>query len=204
MVVRRELRPPSQQSGVVDERVSIERAWETYAAEGHSIGPPDATVTIVEFSDFQCSFCRGFAVYYDSLRSLGVDVRVVYRHFPLPGHRFAIDAVRASECAAEQGRFDRMHAALFARQDSIGVASWLSFADAAALPDSAAFESCVASARSIDALVRDTSAARRLQVRGTPTLLIHDIRVNGLPQFDSLQAYVMRAADRRVRNPAGK
>lgn len=191
-VLRRELGRGSERTFAP---VRVEKDWQEYALSGHSLGPSDATVTIVEFSDFQCPFCRRFATFHDSLTKLGVRVKVVYRHFPLPAHQFAIAAARASECGAAQGRFDAMHAALFAHQESIGVAPWSTFARAAAVRDSAAFHFCMMSTDPVAALAVDTAAAKRLQVRGTPTLLIHDLRVDGLPIFDSLLVYVQRAEE---------
>jgi protein-disulfide isomerase len=174
--------------------VETERDWANYAGGGHSMGEASAAVTIIEFSDFQCPFCRRFATYRDSLQTLGVDVRVVYRHFPIPTHQFAAAAARASECAANQGRFEAMHNALFGRQDSIGVASWWRFAQDAGVADSTAFELCMRSSATIKTITDDSIAAAKLGVSGTPTLLIHDVRVNGAPTFDSLLAYIRRAA----------
>jgi protein-disulfide isomerase len=164
-----------------------------YANTGHVLGPKTAAVTLVEFSDFECPFCARFAAYMDSLHSLGADVRVVYRHFPAARHEFALPAIRASECAAEQDKFEAMHASLFRSNDSIGAASWWWFAKNAGLQDSARFHSCMERSGPIPALMRDTLDARRLGAKGTPTLLIHDIRLNGLPSFDSLRAYIDRA-----------
>jgi len=95
--------------------------WRSFTREGHRMGPAEAPVTVVVFSDFQCSFC---AVLMDRLRTIREarpdEVSVVYRHFPIEGHQHAAPAARASECAAEQGRFEPFHDALFAAQDSIG------------------------------------------------------------------------------------
>jgi protein-disulfide isomerase len=192
MVVRNELR--GFRANTPRALVETEKDWAEYALGGHSLGPLDAPVTIVEFSDFQCPFCRGFANFHDSLTKLGYPVRVVYRHSPGPGHQFAIAAARASVCAEAQGRFEQMHDALFAGQPSIGDSTWSSFARTAGVPDSAAFHACIESEAPVQALADDTLAGTRLNVRGTPTLLIHDLRVNGLPDFDSLLAYVRRAA----------
>jgi len=173
---------------------SIQKDRQLYAQAGHVLGPSDAPVTIVEFSDFQCPFCAKFTSYVDSLRTLGVQFRVVYRHLPSPRHQFAMAAVRASECASTTGQFEQMHDALFERHDSIGTVPWTSFAVRAGIADTIAFKACIARPDPIQALVTDTLAARRLGVTGTPTLLINDLRLRGLPSFDSLRVYVLRAA----------
>jgi protein-disulfide isomerase len=167
--------------------------WETYAADGHSIGDSAAAVTIVEFADFECPYCRRFAATIDSLRANKQSVRIVFRHFPIAGHRFAIAAARASECAGDQGRFEQMHRVLYANQDSLGLQSWIWFGRRAGVADTARFNRCVISGAPIAALARDTAAAHRLGVRGTPTLLLNGWRIDGVPKPDSLKAYIERA-----------
>jgi len=82
----------------------------------------------------------------------------------------AFTAVGASECADAQGDFQRMHAALMANPDSIGVARWGWFADLSLVPDSVQFRVCMTSNKAIASLARDTIAARALKIQGTPTL----------------------------------
>jgi protein-disulfide isomerase len=128
----------------------------------------------------------------DSLRALGVKIKVRYRHLPGARHRFAIPAIQASECAADAGKFESMHDMLFRHTDSLGIVPWWWFAKAAGVQDSVRFHQCMARTDRVAALTEDTVAARRLGATGTPTLLIHEIRSNGLPTFDSLRAYIDR------------
>jgi protein-disulfide isomerase len=190
VIVRREVLRPSSER--VEARVETIDEWEQYAV-GHSIGSLHAPVTIVEFGDFQCPFCRRFKTYYDSLSAIGLQTTLIYRHLPLSGHKFAIDAVRATECASEQGRFAQMHDVLFAHQDSIGLAAWASFASVAGVPDSLRFQACMDTQAQLDVVSLDSVAARQLNIRGTPTFLINNKLVHGLPSFDSLEAWVRRA-----------
>lgn len=146
--------------------------WRRYAEEGRRAGPAEAAVTIVEFSDFQCPFCRSAAATLDSLREeYPRDVAIVYRHFPSPRHLHAVAAAQASECAGAQGRFWEMHDALYAKQDSIGAVAWTGFASKAGIGDPDAFDACMRTALDQhEALGNDTVAARRLRVDATPTL----------------------------------
>lgn len=195
LVVRRELLPNRGSQGSIA-GIRYQKDWAAYAREGRPIGSPNARVTIVVFADFQCPFCARFARYNDSLSRLGIPVRVLFRHYPLPNHPAALAAARASECAAALGRFGHMHDALFAHPESLGVAPWWWFAALAGIEtkDSVQFNHCVQDSTPITALANDTVAGNRLGVRGTPTLLIHDLRIDGVPPFDSLKAYVERAA----------
>lgn len=195
LVVRREFFPTVPRPGS-PERVADAAS---YAAAGHRMGPADAAVTIVEFSDFQCPFCRVFAARLDTLRrKYPKDVAVLYRHYPLKGHAHAADAARASDCAARQGRFAAYHDALFAAQDSIGVVPWTRFAVAAAVADTVAFARCTAE-RGGGQLARDSADARRLGVRGTPTIVIGGTRLVGAVESDTLEAYVRRILSARSR-----
>lgn len=87
-------------------------------AEDHIKGAEDGTVTLVEYGDFQCPACGNA---YPLVKQLTEDypekLQVVYRHFPLPSHAHAYDAARASEAAAEQGKFWEMHDVLFEKQE---------------------------------------------------------------------------------------
>jgi protein-disulfide isomerase len=189
LLVRRELvsASPNPRARIVDE-------WRQYAADGHRVGPQDASVTITEFSDFECPYCRTTARDLRIIRDRYPNqVAVVFRHMPLRSHQFAVPAARASECAASQGGFDAMHDALFQSQDSLGVVPWSRFAATAGLKDVGAFDHCMAESGPIAAVARDTSAGRRLGVTGTPTLLINEQLVVGAPPAKVLDRLVQRA-----------
>ena len=87
------------------------------ADDDPSIGPVNAPVTIVEFSDFQCPYCQKSVGVLKELRRLyGDKVRVVYRDYPGPNHPHAPQAAEAAQCAGEQGKFWEYHDILFDRQ----------------------------------------------------------------------------------------
>lgn len=190
LVVRREFFPPAPLA--VRDGGELIPGWEEYARGGHSMGPADAPLTLVEFSDFQCPACRVLSASLQEIREeYPDDIRVVYRHFPLKTHEAAIPAALASECAAAQGRFEPFHDALFARQDSVGALPWTRFAQEAGVPDVTAFERCMAgSAAAAAALNADTLAGQKLQVRGTPTLLVNGKRYNGAPPTHALEQII--------------
>lgn len=192
LLVRREL--ASGPAGGGQNLGQLVPEWREFARGPHRGGPADAPVVIVEFSDFQCPFCRTLASQLDSIRAENPrSVAVVYRHHPLPSHPHARTAALASECAASQGRFWAMHDALFAGQDSIGVRGWTQYASAAGVPDSLAFHRCMEGNEGEAAIREDLAASTRLNVDGTPTILINQFRVNGTPPLDTLRAYVRRA-----------
>lgn len=200
LVVRREL----FSTPVVPQPPQRVEDWPEYGRFGNRIGPADAKVTVVVFSDFQCGYCAVAAERMRALlREYPGDLAVVYRHFPLRTHAQAVPAARASECAAAQGRFEPFHDALFNKQDSIGAIPWARYAMAAGVEDLRGFDRCVSSATPVAALERDTIAGDRLGVRGTPTILVNETRLRGTPPLDTLRSYVERALAANGRTPAG-
>ena len=93
------------------------------------LGNTQAPLTMVEFSDYECTFCQQYhATAFVELKRDFIDtgkLRYVVRDYPLPTHRNAARAARAAHCAADQGRFWEMHAALLKLRDGYGGASFI-------------------------------------------------------------------------------
>lgn len=163
--------------------------WRNYAGTGDRMGPGNAAVTIVEFSDFQCPFCRRAAPTLRALRRrYPGDIAVVYRHFP--GHQFSLAAAVAAECAGRAGYFESYHDLLFTQAESIGKKPWSRFAIEAGVRDTTRFSACLQDQEITRAVLRDTVAAATLSVRGTPTFLINDLEVSGYREADLVQFVV--------------
>jgi protein-disulfide isomerase len=126
-------------------------------------------------------------------------IRLVFRHYPLAIHDSAVAAARVSECASQQGQFDRVHHVLFAYASLIGERPWSWFGQKAELRDQAAFNDCVGSQNDFSAIARDRAAGDRLGVIGTPTFLINDLEVTGAPSLDQLDKYVREALKRSTK-----
>lgn len=169
--------------------------WKDYAVQGHSRGQKSAPVTIVEFSDFQCPYCRALASNLDSIvTQFPRDVRVVYRHFPIERlHAHAYDLAMGSECAAEQGRFFAFHDVVFARQKAVDSVPLSRIAQLASIKNNARFLECVASGRFGHVIEADRAAARKLHARGTPTVLINQRLYFGVLSTPTLRAAVQDA-----------
>lgn len=166
--------------------------WDDVISGGHRIGPLDAKVTVVEFSDFQCPFCREFATgtLGEVRRRFPKDVAVVYRHWPLSIHQWAYPAARAAECAAEQGRFIEFHDLLFAKQDSIGSKPFVGFALESGITNLDAFESCTEGTQMDPAIEEDIRLAKAVGGLGTPTVVVNGIRFLSAPDAMALDSIV--------------
>lgn len=172
------------------------REWPRIAEGGTAIGAAGAPVVLVTFSDFQCPFCARLAESVATLRREQPDrLRMVYRHFPLRSiHPHAWAAALASECAAEQGRFEQYHDELFARQDEIGARRWMDLAVSAGVPDTVAFSSCMARELPAARIRADVALGDALGVTGTPTVFLNGSRVRAGVSPERLARLVAEAA----------
>jgi protein-disulfide isomerase len=140
-----------------------------------SLGNADAPVTIVEFTDYQCPFCRRFqAESWPALKRNYVDtgkVRFIVRDLPLKIHSSARPAAEAAHCAGAQGKFWPMHNALLSRDAKLDEASLLPRAQALGL-DVPRFRQCVTANKYEAAIERNAEQASALGVRGTPTFIV--------------------------------
>jgi protein-disulfide isomerase len=167
--------------------------WEDFARGGHRLGSEAAPITIIEFGDYQCPFCRDAEKHLAAiLRKYPQEVSLVYRHFPLTSHQAALPAAQAAECADEQGAFWDYHRELLNRADWTVIGSE-AFADIAAelgLPDLDAFVRCIMSPDPVDAITADRLAATRIGVNATPTFIVNGLRLSGAMDsiwFDTLR-----------------
>ena len=167
--------------------------WQRYADVGHRLGPETAAVTIIEFGDYQCPYCRASESHLKAIRRKhGKAVSLVYRHFPLPGHGSAYSAARAAECAARQDRFWEFHELLYSTNSWIedtSEAGLAGLAQQAHVVSVEEFARCLADSE-IDQLVNaDVAAGRGLGIRGTPTFLVNGVLHVGV--LDSLRFDVL-------------
>ena len=166
------------------EAVEVEVLLDTPRAEvearGPGRGPEDAAVTIVEFSDYECPFCkRAEPVVEQVLERYGDRVRFVFRHFPLDRiHPRARAAAEAAVCAEEQGRFWEYHDRLFADDAGLDPESLEQHAGEAAL-DLEAFRACLAQDRVRQRVEEDLVAGRQAGVSGTPAFFVNGIKLSG-------------------------
>jgi len=155
-------------------------------AEGPSLGPNEAPVTIVEFSDFQCPYCKQASVVVKRvLETYGSSVRLVFKQMPLSIHPDAFKAAKASVCANDQGRFWEFHDLLFGSNDlSLEALKKYALSLRLRIND---FESCLNSEGSSAAVRRDMQEAIRADVQGTPTFFVNGRILRGMRNADDLK-----------------
>ena len=156
-------------------------------------GAADALVTVVEFSDFECPFCRRAQPTLDTLLARhGGDLRVVWKHFPLDHHRRARPAAAFSLEVFEKGgptKFWKAHDLLFASQADLGDASLESIAGQLGMPAASLLDAARLRARDpkIDA---DARLGSKLGVRGTPAFFVNGRVLSGAQPLERFEAVI--------------
>ena len=142
---------------------------------GYTMGRADAPLTMVEFTDLQCPYCRQFALTsFDELKKQWIDtgkLRYISRDFPLDFHAQAMPAARAARCAGEQGKFWEMRLALV-RNANLLTADYMKKTAADLKLDTAAWSACAASSKYDAAIQAEMQEGVRLGISGTPTFII--------------------------------
>lgn len=147
-----------------------------------SIGPENAPITIVEFSDFRCPFCaRAKPIIKQILENYGERVRVVYRDFPILGPQSQKTA-EAAECADEQGKFWQYHDKLFENQQELDIKNLKQYAEDLGL-DTTKFNDCLDSGKMAQEVEKDSQDGRDYGVRGTPAFFVNGILVPGAQPY---------------------
>lgn len=160
--------------------------------EGAAVkGPPGAPVAVVEFSDFQCPFCKkALAELERVLAAYPTQVRLIYRHLPLEGiHPQARGAAEAAECASTQGRFWEYHDRIFAEPEDLSPAKLRRLAEEVRL-NLEDFEQCLTQGQTRAAVAQDTAVATRLGLTGTPTFFINGRPIQGAQPFQAFRAII--------------
>jgi protein-disulfide isomerase len=162
-------------------------------------GNSEASVTVVEYGDFQCPACRFYAPLVAQLnQDLGDRVRIVFRHFPLTSiHGNAVVSARAAEAAGLQGKFWEMHDILYDQQPN-----WANVRDPRSLfiaygeqigLDPEKFQADLNSRVVADAVTQDLNSATALRLRGTPSFLINDRLIENPVSYDEFRTTVETA-----------
>jgi protein-disulfide isomerase len=185
-----------QPSGAVAEApVTQEPQFTRYdiPTEGYpSLGPDDAKITIVEFSDFQCPYCRRFhaETYKPLLDAYPGQIRFVYRNLPLPAtmHPDAMSAAIASLCANDQNVYWEYHDKLFS-SETLGEKTYIQYAADLGL-NVEEFTACLSSGKHDKFIQQDTDFSSNLGIQSTPTFFINGLALVGAQPLSSFKQII--------------
>lgn len=150
------------------------------------MGEADAPVTIIEFSDFECPFCKRavdqgvkevISEYVDTGKA-----KLIFRHYPLPFHSSAQVAAEATECANEVGKFWELHDKIFENQGSMNKENIISWAKEVGVTD---IETCLDSGKYTDEVSNDMMEGQQAGVSGTPSFFINGKMIVGAQPFQA-------------------
>lgn len=192
MQLARAMAPRPAQSEKV--QMNIGNGW-------HAIGGADAPVTLVEFADYQCPFCKRFHTdAYAELKKNYIDtgkVRFVSRDFPLEFHPFALKAAEAVRCAGDQNKYWELRDALYSNAAPPNDDVIRKAAENLSL-DAEDFQACLDSDKYKADVQKDASEAAKLQISGTPTFVLarsakdklDGVLIGGAQPFSAFQAAI--------------
>ena len=163
--------------------------WHAILGIGVSTGSGDAPIQVIEFGDLECPACREFHhIWTDLSHDSQYTSALTFVHFPLSQHRFAIPSAQAVECAERQDRGAALIALFYAKQDSLGLKTWESYASEAMVPDAAAFTECTESQESMARVEAGMALGEMLGVNATPTIVVNGWRFPLTPDRSALVA----------------
>jgi len=176
-------------------------AADTAGFRGYLVGADSAAVEVSEYADYQCPACQSFeTIQFPAVREQLIatgKVRWRYRDFPLEMHPNARVAAHAAACAADQGKYWEMHAAIYDRQmewaDSRSASSLLSQLAGTLGMDRGGFDACMSSAKYAGRIQASLEEGTRLGVGSTPTFLIAGRLYLGALSSDSLRSIILHA-----------
>lgn len=171
-----------------DIKISLVPPRVAVASSGHpERGGKNAPVTIVEFTDFQCPYCRRAEDVVDQVRTqYGDKVRLVHMDFPLSFHAQAMGAADAARCANEQDKFWQFHDAMFADQSKLAPDDLKATAKKLGL-DTNKFDACFAKNTYEPEINADVAQGRKLDVSGTPTFFVDGRPLVGAQPLSAFQ-----------------
>ncbi len=154
------------------------------------IGPADARITLVEFSDFQCPFCVKAIHQLDALMKVyPKQVKLIFKQYPLDSHPQASISAAAALAAHNQGKFWPMHDALFANRDRLSRKTILELAGGLGL-DMKRFTADLDSPETRKAVTRDIDDGDKAGVEATPTIFINGQKYNGSLELAALKPVI--------------
>lgn len=160
-------------------------------------GDPNAPVTLVEFTDFQCPSCaRQHPILERILKEFGDSVRLVVRDFPLSQHKEAAKAAEAAEAAREQGKYWEYVALLYTRQSALQLEKLKEYATELGL-DREKFDASLDGGKHLERVHRDLMDGESVGIEGTPTLFLNG-RVVSDRSYEGLKSAIEKALKKRL------
>ncbi|MBW7933668.1 MAG: thioredoxin domain-containing protein [Gemmatimonadaceae bacterium] len=185
VAAHREFSPPVAAKSVAARTgggITFQKDWQDAGPNGHTLGDPAAKLRIIVLSDLECPACgRLDRIARSVRRRYAKEVAVVFVHFPLQLHRFALPAARAAECAATIGRFETFVERVYAKQDSLGLKPWGEIAAEAGIGDTTHIATCAVGVTVAPLIDAGIAYGNKIGVNATPTVIVNGWRFWNVP-----------------------
>ncbi len=184
--------PAANQDAPVAPTQQAFRRYDVPTGDNPSLGPADAPITIIEFSDYQCPYCRKWDLeaWPKIQAAYPGKVRLVYRDFPLYSiHPESEPAAIAAYCAGEQNKYWEFHDLLFSDQLPFGQDSYIKYAAQISL-NADQFKQCITAQKFKDNVSNNYNYASNLGISSTPTFFINGIPMVGAQPFESFKQLI--------------
>lgn len=156
-------------------------------SNSHFVGPVEAKVTVVEFSDFQCPACKAVNPTIKALTEQYKDrMKFIYRQYPISSHEFGMLSAQAAEAAGLQGKFWEMHDQLFEKSPDLSRENILAIATDLKL-DTAKLAADMDSDQVRQKIMADQQDGNKLNVTATPTFFINGTKFTGVLSLSAFQ-----------------
>lgn len=165
--------------------------WQKLLKGGHRDGLANAPVQIVEFSDFQCPYCKEMVPIIRAMqKKYGKKIAITYYNYPLRMHPQSMLAAEAAECAAKEGKYLEYHKLLFANQKYFSKLPWDSLAHIVRIRNIKKFNGCMKSKAIFNIVKSDVQLGNSVNVIETPTFIINGIKFNGTMKKDKMDSVI--------------
>jgi len=179
------------------EKPTAPRIEVSYGPQNPVRGDTKAPVTIVEFTDFQCPYCKRATETLERVKdAYPKEVRIVARQYPLPGHERAKPAAEAALCANEQGRYWEYRQKLFSDQSKLSDADLRQYAKDVRL-DEEKFARCLSEGRYVEQVRKDLAEGQKYGVTGTPAFFVNGELISGAQPFANFDQAIKTALARK-------
>ena len=172
---------------------TVERVSVSFAQDAKTGTTPNASVTFVLFGDYQCPYTSQIIQPVKTLREkYGDRVNFVFKHMPNPQiHKQSILAAMVAECAREQGMFWEFSESLFAKRRNFDYSMMRAVAEGLGM-DIPALEVCIKSKEYSGQIKKDLEDAVRLELIGTPTVFINDLKLEGVYDLNGYEKFLQQ------------
>lgn len=170
---------------------SIVDNWKELIPEEGKVKSNKPKVYLIEFFDYECSYCSILDATLDTIQSkYGDKIKIIRYHFPLNIHPLAYRTAIAAECAGLQDSFEKYHKELMANQYKLNSINYTEVARLIGIKELGKFQKCVDEEETANVIANNVDLAKQFKVNGTPTLIINNKMISGATNTEEIEKII--------------